>query len=140
MYRLYNLISGGKKVKFIELEHKKFYEQKLKEIGSNDIYRKTIIYTLGICETTREHFNDIFNLRDGLINRNSLQAPYQTGTSMKVTRMAFNLWNSCNYDSDEDLKNGQVSTYYNPTEIFSCSYAPYFWEAIKIRFPEYTNY
>ena len=127
-------------MKFIELEHKKFYEQKLKEIGSNDIYRKTIIYTLGICETTREHFNDIFNLRDGLINRNSLQAPYQTGTSMKVTRMAFNLWNSCNYDSDEDLKNGQVSTYYNPTEIFSCSYAPYFWEAIKIRFPEYTNY
>ena len=127
-------------MKFIELEHKKFYEQKLKEIGSNDIYRKTIIYTLGICETTREHFNDIFNLRDGLINRNSLQAPYQTGTSMKVTRMAFSLWNSNSYDSDEDKENGQVSTYYNPTEIFSCSYAPYFWEAIKIRFPKYTNY
>ena len=127
-------------MKFIELEHKKFYEQKLKEIGSNDIYRKTIIYTLGICETTREHFNDIFNLRDGLINRNSLQAPYQTGTSMKVTRMAFSLWNSNSYDSDEDKENGQVSTYYNPNEIFSCSYAPYFWEAIKIRFPEYTNY
>ena len=127
-------------MKFIELEHKKFYEQKLKEIGSNDIYRQALIYILGICETTREHFDDIINLKEGLINRNSLQAPYQTGTSAKVTRMAFNLWNSCNYDSDEDLKNGQVSTYYNPTEIFSCSYAPYFWEAIKIRFPEYTNY
>ena len=127
-------------MKFIDKEHEEFYKEKLKEIGTGDVYRKALIYTLGICETTREHFNDIFNLRDGLINRNSLQAPYQTGTSMKVTRMAFSLWNSNSYDSDEDKENGQVSTYYNPTEIFSCSYAPYFWEAIKIRFPEYTNY
>ena len=127
-------------MKFIDLEHKQFYEQKLKEIGKYDIYRQALIYTLAICPVTREHFDNIFNIKEGLINRNSLQEPYQTGTSAKVTRMAFNLWNSCNYDSDEDLKNGQVSTYYNPTEIFSCSYAPYFWEAIKIRFPEYTNY
>ena len=55
--------------------------------------------------------------------------------------MALNLWNhSIMYDSEEDLKNGHISSAYAPSEIFCCSYAPYFWEAIKIRYPEYTRY
>ena len=32
-----------------------------------------------------------------------------------------------------------LSANYNVSEIFSCSYAPYFYEAIRIRFPEYTR-
>ena len=111
--------------------------EKAKITGKEDVYRKALMYTLGICETTREHFTDIFDIKEGLINRNSLQAAYQTSTSMKVTRLSFSLWNSNNYDSDEDLENGIVSTHYNPSDIFCCSYAPYFYEAIKIRYPEY---
>ena len=126
-------------MKFIDIGHQNFYEQKLQEIGKQDIYRKALIYTLGICETTRDHFEDIFNIKKGLINRNSLQKPYQTSTSLKVTRMAFSLWNSNSYDTDEDVDNEVVSQYYTPAEIFCCSYAPYFWEAIKIRYPEYTQ-
>ena len=126
--------------KFIDKQHKVFYEQKLKEIGKSDVYRKALIYTLAMCETTREHFADIFNLKDGEININSLQAPYQTGSSEKVTRMAFSLWNRCNYDSKEDIENHKPSIYYNPSEIFSCGYAPYFYEAIRLRYPEYTQY
>ena len=53
--------------------------------------------------------------------------------------MAFSLWNRCMYDSEEDLENGEKSSYYNTSEIFCCSYAPYFYEGIKIRYPEYTN-
>ena len=128
-----------KKVKFLDEQHKQFYEEKLKLTGKEDVYRKALIYTLGICETTREHFNDIFDMKEGLINRNSLQSEYQTSTSMKVTRMAFSLWNNNCYDSDEDIENEIVSTHYTPSDIFCCSYAPYFYEAIKIRYPEYTN-
>ena len=126
-------------MKFIDKEHENFYKQKLNQIGSQDVYRKALVYTLGICETTREHFTDIFNIKEGLINRDSLQRAYQTSTSMKVTRLSFSLWNSNSYDSDEDLKNGIISTHYNPSDIFCCSYAPYFYEAIKIRYPEYTE-
>lgn len=126
--------------KFIDKEHKQFYEQKLKEIGKSDVYRKALIYTLSMCETTREHFADIFDIKAGEININSLQAPYQTGSSEKVTRMAFSLWNRCNYDSEEDIENHKPSIYYNPSEIFCCGYAPYFYEAIKLRYPEYTQY
>ncbi len=126
-------------MKFIDKEHEEFYKEKLNEIGQEDVYRKALVYTLGICETTREHFTDIFNIKEGLINRASLQKAYQTSTSMKTTRLSFSLWNSNNYDSDEDLENGIVSTHYNPSDIFCCSYAPYFYEAIKIRYPEYTT-
>lgn len=123
-------------MEFFDNKHKQFYEQKLKEIGKSDVYRKALVYTLGICETTREHFADIFDIKAGEININSINAPYQTSTSMKVTRMAFSLWNSCNYDSEQDIENDKVSTYYNPSEIFCCTYAPYFWQAIQIRYPE----
>lgn len=126
--------------KFIDKEHKEFYEQKLKEIGKSDVYRKALIYTLAICPTTREHFDNIFDLKNGEININSLQAPYQTGSSEKVTRMAFSLWNRCNYDSEEDIENNKPSIYYNPSEIFCCGYAPYFYEAVRLRYPEYTKY
>ena len=53
--------------------------------------------------------------------------------------MAFSLWNRCNYDSENDIENEKVSDKYNVSEIFCCSYAPYFYEGIKIRYPEYTR-
>ena len=126
-------------MKFIDNTHKKFYKKILNKIGKSDVYRRALIYTLAMCPVTREHFNDIFDLEEGLININSLQAAYQTSTSMNVTRMAFSLWNSNCWDSNEDLENGIVSQHYTPSEIFCCSYAPYFYEAIKIRYPEYTE-
>lgn len=129
-------------MRFIDNDHKIFYENKLKELqryGKTDCYYRSITYCLSICETTRDHFDNLFNIGKGEININALQAPYQTGSSEKVTRMAFSLWNRCNYDSDEDIENNKPSIYYNPSEIFCCGYAPYFYEAIKIRYPEYTK-
>ena len=126
-------------MRFIDNKHKKFYKKTLNKIGKSDVYRRALIYTLAMCPVTREHFNDIFDLEEGLININSLQAAYQTSTSLKVTRAAFSLWNSCNYDSEQDLENDKVSEYYNISNIFCSSYAPYIYEAIKIRYPEYTH-
>ena len=39
--------------------------------------------------------------------------------------------------SEKDRQKGKISEYYNPSEIFCCSYAPYFVEALKLRYPEY---
>lgn len=62
--------------------------------------------------------------------------------SIKTTRLAFNLWNGSVYDSDPPEtyinKNGEEvyvpSKYYAPNNIFNCTYAPYYFEAIKMRF------
>ena len=127
-------------MEFVDDEHEKFWEEKnliMQKYGKTDVYYKSIVYTLGICETTRSNFDRIFSIENGEINIDSINSAFQTGTSEKVTRMAFSLWNRCNYDSEKDRQKGKVSEYYNPSEIFCCSYAPYFVEALKIRYPEY---
>ncbi len=129
-------------MKFIDSKYREFFNDKYKELqrlGKTDVYYKSIVYILGICETTRDNFDKIFDLKNGEININSINGAYQTSTSEKVTRMAFSLWNRCNYDSEEDIEDERVSLKYNPSEIFNCSYAPYFYEGIKIRYPEYTK-
>ncbi len=128
-------------LKFVDEAHENFVKDKyleFKKYGMTDVYYSSLIYTLGICETTREHFDEIYERGEG-INIDCLQSAWQTGTSEKVVRMAFSLWNRCMYDSEEDRKNDVMSSSYNPSEIFCCSYAPYFYEAIKIRYPEYTE-
>ena len=69
-----------------------------------------------------------------------LHKAFQTGTSMKTTRLAFNLWNGC-YDDGETYTNKDgyetelPSSYYTPDQIFNnAEYAPYYWQAIQIRF------
>lgn len=45
---------------------------------------------------------------------------------------------SGDYEAEEDqLKECQ---YYTVEDLFCCGYARYFWEAIKIRYPEYCLY
>ncbi len=127
-------------MKFVDDEHEKFYYQKLNESKASDVYYKALFYTIGIAESTREHCDEIFNLEKREINLDSLQKGWQTGTSMKVTRLALNLWNhNLMYDSEDDLENEKLSEHYGVSEIFCCSYAPFFYEAIKIRYPEYTD-
>ena len=83
------------------------------QLRKTDVYYKSIIYTLGMCETTRKNFDDIFNLKRGEINIDALQGKYQTGTSEKVTRLAFSLWNGCNFDREQDIENKNLSANYN---------------------------
>jgi len=71
-----------------------------------------------------------------------LNKPFQTSTSLKTTRLAFNLWNGTVYDSDPPEtyinKDGEKeyvpSKYYAPDNIFNCTYTPYYMEALKMRF------
>jgi len=54
--------------------------------------------------------------------------------------MAFNLY--CNgtpsaYDYDDSEEQVKECRRYTVEDLFCCGYARYFWEAIKIRYPEY---
>lgn len=129
-------------MQFVDNEHELFFINTLRELHKKhkiDVYYASLVYTLGINETTRKNFSNIFNMETGEINIDSLQAPWQTNTSSKVTRMAFSLWNGCMYNSEQDAENQKIASEYNPSEIFNCPYAPYFYESVKIRYPEYTR-
>ena len=128
---------------FISEAHEKFYYEKLTEVRYQDTYHKSLIYCLGICNDTRNNIYRIFDFQNSLVKPKCLNEGWQTSGSTRVVRMAFNLFcNSMpsveNYrKKDEQLKEAAC---YSVEDLFCCSYAPYFWQAIQIRYPEYAVY
>lgn len=88
----------------------------------------------------REHIEAVFDFQEDGIKLEGLHKGFQTGTSMKTTRLAFNLWNGCcddgeTYKDKDGYEMSLLSRSYTTEQIFSCvGYAPYYWQAIQIRF------
>ena len=128
---------------FISEAHEKFYYEKLKEVRYQDVYHKALCYCLGISDDTRRNANRIYDFKTGCVKTECLQEGWQTSGSVKVVRMAFNLY--CNgTPSVDDYKDAEEQInecrQYTVEELFCCAYAPYFWQAIQIRYPEYATY
>ena len=128
---------------FISEAHEKFYYEKLEEVRYQDVYHKALCYCLGINDDTRRNANRIYDFKTGCVKTECLHEGWQTSGSVKVVRMAFNLY--CNAapsvddytDAEEQINECRQ---YTVEEIFCCAYAPYFWQAIQIRYPEYATY
>ena len=130
---------NSRTITFKSREHEKFYEEYLKKCKYQDVYHRALVYCLGIDRDTRNNVNKIYNFKTGCVKTECLQEGWQTSGSLRIVRMAFNLY--CNgtpsvgdYEAEEDqLKECQC---YTVEDLFCCGYARYFWEAIKIRYPE----
>ena len=119
------------KIIFISDAHEKFYYEKLKEVRYQDD------------ADTRNHVNSIYDFKTGCVITECLHEGWQTSGSVRVIRMAFNLYcNGTPSVSDYEDAEEQVDEcrQYTVEEIFCCAYAPYFWQAIQIRYPEYATY
>ena len=89
-----NTALGAEKIIFISEAHEKFYYEKLKEVRYQDVYHKALCYCLGINDDTRRNANRIYDFKTGCVKTECLQEGWQTSGSVKVVRMAFNLY--CN--------------------------------------------
>lgn len=125
-------------IKFYDDEHEELYNELCSRMKYLDCYHQTAAYLLALDSVCRQHINDIFDFSEDVIKPECLNKPWQTSTSRKTTRLMYNLWNGYNSEG-EPLEEEQPSTNYTPEHIFACSYAPYYWQAIKLRYPEYTN-
>ena len=118
------------KIKFIDEEHKSNFERFCDMYGESlDEYRFAVAYLLALDKECCKHYKDIFDFDEQVIKPEGLNKGWQTGTSVKTTRLMMNLWNGYQ-DEDEP-------SYYTPEHLFACSYAPYYWQAIKLRYPDY---
>ena len=130
-------------INFISEAHEKFYYEKLKEVRYQDEYHKALCYCLVISDDTRRNINSIYDFKTGCVKTECLHEGWQTSGSMKVVRMAYNLY--CNgtpsvLDIEDAERKLEECSCYTVEELFCCGYARYFWEAIKIRYPEYCFY
>lgn len=124
---------------FINEEHKSFFTKNLPKCRDFDVYHMALIYCLGIDRSVREHFEKVYDLRTGQIRTEALQEGWQTSGSKRAIRLAFNLYTngiaSVDDYEDEEEKLDECRSY-AVEEIFCCGYAPYFWQAVRLRYPE----
>ena len=86
-------------INFISEAHEKFYYEKLKEVRYQDVYHKALCYCLGISDDTRRNVDSIYDFKMGCVKTECLHEGWQTSGSMKVVRMALNLYcnGTCHY-------------------------------------------
>lgn len=116
-------------------EHRDFYYQRVRD-GAYSYY-SALVYLLGLTAETRAHFSKCFDEKERTIRPDVLEEGWQTGSTTRIIRMAFNLWNGWCYESEDDAQACRVSDAYTPDNLFCCEFARYFCEAIKLRYPEY---
>lgn len=109
--------------------HQDFYVEMMNKSRIDDTYHRAFFYVMGICAETRENIGSLFDFAGDSVKFDGLQSDWQTGTTIKACYLAFNLWNGCILEEN--------SKDFTPYELFCCECAPYFLEAIKIRYPEY---
>lgn len=116
-------------LRFKDSQHEKFFLECMAHSKKDDSYHRTIFYTLGINPDTRNHIHDVFDFKNDRIKPDGLNEGWQTSGSLKTTLFAFNMWNGY---ADETLPS-------TPYDLFCCESAPYFFEAIKLKYPEYCS-
>ena len=116
-------------IQFTNEEHKTFYQKMLITTHNNDIFHKAFFYTMGISPETRKNIHTLFDFKDGCIKPEGLSEPWQTGSTRRLSRLAFNLWNGWTEEGNENRS--------TPYWLFDCSYSPYFIQAIRLLYPEY---
>ena len=105
--------------------HKSFYFKNMIRLPK-DSYYKSLIYTLGINEVCRFHFDEIFDMENRCINPSCLQGnPWMTGSSRRNITIAFDLFNGFKPEERESV------TYLLG---YSGEDTKYYIEALKLRF------
>ena len=128
---------------FINAEHHRFYSKTLQRFSDPATPEKALCYCLGIHPAIREHVEYIYDFSTGQVTPECMQEEWVTSTEdpediRTVIRMAYNLYGGTPSVTESDDQLGECQKY-TAKELFGCRYAPYFWEAVKIRYPEYTE-
>ena len=119
---------------FKDQEHQQLYYALcalMEQVNDLDEYHQAAAYLFSLDNVCREHYKDLFDFEGDRIKPGGIAEEWQTSTSLKTSRLMFNLWNG--YTTEEESKD------YTPESLFACSYAPYYWQAIKLRYPCYAE-
>ena len=113
---------------FKDKAHEEYYKEFLSKDNTRDgdSERKSLFYLLSLLDTTRDHIEELYDFKNHWIDHKALDKDWQTGSSAKITSLAFNLYNGWNDEKG----------YCTPLNLFcvSANNIEYLLEAIRIRF------
>lgn len=142
LQRKKNTKSDSVEIRFEDDEHEHKFDEICRKMKRHDSYHMAVAYLFSLDTACRYHIDDVFDFDGDGIKLDGLRKAWQTSTSRRTTHLAFNLWNGCCYDGQTYIdKNGYEadlpSAEYTPDSIFCDNLAEYFFEAIRIRYPQY---
>ena len=117
----------------MDKEHRECYERLFGGSGCvNDGYHRGLFYLLSLLPDTRQHIKDLYDDKKDEIRIGGLDKAWQTGGSIGVTRLAFNLFSGFNgFDGDKQI---EPASRYTPFELMESPLCEYFLEACWLRF------
>jgi len=127
-------------IKFMNKEHLEFYNAKVQELNLyNDRERRALIYVLSLTANCRKNFKDCFE--GYYIKVDALNHPWVTSDDARAIRFGFGLFsdNLPTVDACSSNRRLREERRYNAADLFCCRLVPFFYEAVKIRYPEYFN-
>lgn len=86
---------------FYDDEHEELFNKLCKKMPYLDGYHLSLAYLLTMDSVLRKHIGALYDIKKDVIIFEGLNKPFQTSTSSKTTRLAFNLWNGTVYESDD---------------------------------------
>ena len=125
---------------FKNQEHENFFYNAVFQCRYQDVYHQALCYCMGITSDTRANAKRIYDFETGCINPECLKDGWQTSGSGRIVLLAFNLYTdgTPSVDSYNDIGDQvRACREYSVSDIFCSGDARYFWQAIRLRYPEY---
>lgn len=124
---------------FPNQEHEALYNEFLARMRCDDAYHRAAAYLISLDLQLRTVPDLVFDFANDAIRPEALDGAFQTQSSLRTTKLLFNLWNGwCNeaeYDADgRFLQCGDLAPGYTLYDLLGMSYNEFYIEAIKIRF------
>lgn len=117
-------------IRFKDDTHKERYEELLTRYNAHqDHARAALAYLIALTDETYTHRKSLYNEQEQSIIPEGLNEAFQTGTTTRLTLLAFNLFTSSTAFCDDDTRNACT-----PDNIFCCELGHYFMEALKVRY------
>lgn len=122
-------------IHFKNKTHSDRYKELMSKMKHDNVYYRAVAYLIALNDDCYKHLSSIFNIEKGIISFECINEGWQTSSSFRVTRLIYNLWNGYCYEESDD-EDPPVSKDYTVSEIFYDSDARYYFEAVKLRYPE----
>lgn len=122
-------------IQFKNKIHSDRYKELMLKMLHDNVYYRSVAYLIALNDDCYRNKSSIFNIEKGRIILEGVNEGWQTSSSLRATRLMFNLWNGYCYD-ESDVEGPLVSSDYTVSEIFYDSDARYYFEAVKLRYPE----
>lgn len=104
------------------------------KLKSVDRHHNAVAYLLGLPEIF-PHAEELFDFGKDCVKAEGLFAAWQNDSTKKATRLIFSIWGYC---GDIEI-GGDSPREYSAAELFNCKYSVYFYEAMRLLYPQYAD-